>query len=268
MGNTIKTPDMTCPLCWETVSALIQFHPCPHRACRPCAQNWMETCERHGHDNVACPHCRQVVAVETCADVLERPYKPYQKTADDVPAAAVDEFTLTWLIENGARQCTECGAWMTNEQEQDPLICLCGYFYCWQCNECALDCSCYHCEFYDHISNADKYFAREGNRYTEEQRNEIHRWVEEARNRMNEPHEESVVEEPCEVYLTTIFLYEEPAEADFVASFSWSDAEWKIFKKKQLLKSKRFRQKSVDLEPQITWMRNVPSPALKRAMSC
>lgn len=202
---------MTCIICWEEDLVTEQqqvLRPCQHMACKACINDWIETCESQGHDEAKCPHCRQVISAETCQAVLCRLYKPKTKTAEDVPEE-LDDFTMTWLQENGARQCPHCGAWIINEEGNEPIMCLCGYCYCWNCDDCALDCDCCHNEIYDNVTGQDITIDRDELRVaTEADKRNFRAFLERRRNGedvLDSDESTSVLEEPAEADLTSIF---------------------------------------------------------------
>ena len=244
---------MACIVCLEDIplDAQVVLEPCHHTACQGCIRNWIETCEEQGHDEAKCPQCRQVMGEATCHAILGRPYQAKSLTADDI-SQELDDFTLTWLQENGAKQCKNCGAWLTNEEGQEALMCLCGYCYCWACDVSALDCDCGHDEFYDNVTgveinirNRDEDSSefpivvaaeedREHFRAFLEARRDAHRNDnsdddDESTNSEVEPveacSETSIIEEPAEVDFITIFDQEENAEANFVSIFDWCEED-------------------------------------------
>uniref|UniRef100_A0A7S3L0S8 RING-type domain-containing protein n=1 Tax=Amphora coffeiformis TaxID=265554 RepID=A0A7S3L0S8_9STRA len=245
---------MACIVCWEDIppDAQVFLQPCQHTACRGCVQNWIETCEQQGQDDAKCPHCRQVMSHATCQAVLGgRPYQAKRLTADDVPQE-LDEFTLTWLQENGARQCKNCGAWLTDEEEgQEPLMCLCGYCYCWTCDMSALDCDCGHDEFYDNVTGEGITIRNRGASSseddpiivlaTEEDREDFRAFLEARRDahrggdsdddddddESNHPEAETI-EESAEANFISIFEQEVEAEANFESILDWPSPEAKV----------------------------------------
>lgn len=243
---------MTCIVCLEDhLDDLQVLNPCKHKACLGCIKDWIETCESERHDEAKCPHCRQVIEDTTCQNILGRQYTPKHRTTEDVPLE-LDEFTMTWLQENGARQCLNCRMWMTNEETNDALMCVCGFCYCWNCDMCAEDCDCGHDEVYDNLRGEDVEIHGDSRRpvATEEECNDFLSFVHQARgagsgsdsdgeeqsvvdvqsqaeieeNRTEERVEE-FIEEPASAHFTSLFEFEEEADADFSSILEWPREE-------------------------------------------
>ena len=226
---------MTCVLCWDDLTQEQQqeLRPCHHVACKRCFKDWIETCENNGRHDVSCPYCRQAIEMEICNDILGRCYEAKSKTAEDAPDE-VDDFTLSWLQENEARQCPHCGVWMMMTEEEDdnnPVMCRCGYCYCWTCEKCALLCDCYHSDIYDNVTGEELKFDREDVlAASEEDYLNFRAFLARRRNRelgdgTQADSHETVAEEPAEVDFMTIFDVEEPAEALFVSFLEWFEEE-------------------------------------------
>jgi hypothetical protein len=47
----------------------------------------------------------------------------------------IDEFTLVYLREQGARQCPDCGVWIMLEEGCDNVMCRCGCRFCYCCGQ-------------------------------------------------------------------------------------------------------------------------------------
>lgn len=217
---------MTCIICWEEdlevkqQQQVVVLQPCRHTACKACLKDWIQTCERQGHDAAACPHCRQTIASETCRAILQRPYRRKHKTVDEAQGDELDDFTATWLQENGARQCPHCGAWIVSEEESsgEPVMCLCGYCYCWNCDDCALDCDCHHEEIYDNVTQQDIVIDRDTLRVaTEAEKRNFRAFLERRRNGEDDYSSDSNDKDEDEESV----IIEEPAEADVKALFDF-----------------------------------------------
>jgi hypothetical protein len=175
---------------------------------------------------------------------------------EDVSDQPVDDFTMTWLQENGARQCVECGAWTVNEEGVNTNICACGYCYCWDCDDNAFHCPCQHSDFFDPLSGGEFYVNRNAdNHVTDEEKTKFLTSLHEYRHHVNQASEvteeeaSQVMEEPCEVFIGSIFDHEEPIEADVVALFDWSC------------------DNCISSMPVIHWYRNTHKPIV-RCVTC
>lgn len=214
--NTNSTEDLDCIVCWEPIPTTLPVElACGHEACRPCIQSWIERCEKEGHDNATCPHCRQVLDTES---ILGRPFQTHAQTA----TATDDSFTQVWLQDHDAHQCSNCGVWMVQEEDEIgegvATACVCGYIYCWTCKGGAEGCECDHCEFYDQLTDttlcmsvADRFpvagpeqFEESLSDFMEKRKEAIHKY-ERGDEEEDEDDEEELQEEPAEADLLPLF---------------------------------------------------------------
>lgn len=268
---------MTCIICWEEENDLaiaidqqqqqVMLQPCRHTACQQCIKDWIETCETNSRDEATCPHCRQVLCQkQVCREILDRPYRPANRQTPAADDDWVDDFTMTWLQENGARTCPNCGAWMINEEESsEPEMCLCGFCYCWDCDDCALDCECNHHDVYDSLTDRNVTIDRDNLLVaTEEDRWDFRAFLQ--RRLEAEQPSETFVEEPAEADFVSIFDYEESAEADFVPITEWYEEE--II---SMIQEERTRMSEIPCSLQSqegNAYHPRPRSLIRRAMSC
>ncbi|CAB9513861.1 expressed unknown protein [Seminavis robusta] len=247
---------MTCMVCWEQTandstttpattttattaatssSKTLLTLPCNHGACHSCITNWIERCEGNGHDEATCPHCRQEIHPDAIAEIMGRPYERVSQKLTPEDAAIVDDFTQTWLDDNEARECSNCGMWSVREGDDSlqATACLCGYIYCWNCEDEAEDCGCDHHEYYDYLTD-DCYQMSDASDYpvaTEEDLQDFQAFMQRRKavicgddeneaDSDEEQEKQKVQEEPAEyVFLVSVFdECTEPAEYVFLAS--------------------------------------------------
>ena len=123
MGNKMAK-QANCSVCFERTKAgdLIKLNEtCQHEFCRSCLLRWF-------HTSVSCPKCRQDVHEKDIFRVTGgRPLTRAQDTdQEQAPNNLIDEFTLTWLQENDARQCPGCKNWIVRSAGCDNMKCRCG----------------------------------------------------------------------------------------------------------------------------------------------
>ena len=152
-STTTTTKSSSCFICFESCD-LVELQGCGHKACQECLVDWIKSCEEKGKDEASCPTCRQSIDNNQVTDILGRCFQRVpQKPIKD---AATDEFTMTWLQDQQACMCEECGIWIVYEEEQDgdskdeeagnktvAVTCMmCGYSFCWKCRNEETECEC------------------------------------------------------------------------------------------------------------------------------
>lgn len=135
----------SCAICLEipTIGYSLQ---CGHKFCLSCVEHWFEFQESCPSTTaLTCPHCREVVGESDVLAVLRRPVRLDSNDHSagnfhEVSAAAAssasegpDEFTLSFLAEQGARQCPDCGVWIILEDGCNNVMCRCGCRFCYCC---------------------------------------------------------------------------------------------------------------------------------------
>ena len=130
---------MPCPVCLndENDPAANNFPTlsCCSRnsTCKPCLEQWFTCCEISGRSVPTCPECRIAVSLEETESILGRPYVP-AVGLEEVTSQTMDELTEFWMSEN-TRTCGGCGAPIQKDGGCNEMMCLCGYSFCWHCNQ-------------------------------------------------------------------------------------------------------------------------------------
>ena len=161
-----------CPICMEEL--VVEQRPvtltgCNHTFCSPCAQSWFEHQEKTYSGNnpaqttpiINCPHCRQCVNEDDIIQVLGRraQERPVDSNNTTTPSSAsdqpMDEFTRTYLEEQGAKQCPDCGIWILLEDGCNHMMCRCGCRFCYCCGRRGMPCNQYGV-FFNNVINQEE----------------------------------------------------------------------------------------------------------------
>jgi hypothetical protein len=158
----IRIQSYCCLVCLEhqnepedAICVVLKMHLCGHRVCHECLKKWFSACEVAGRILPTCPGCRERFDEDEAADILGREYTPAGTTEQALDSDDTDEFTMAYLAEQGAKECTNCGAWIIREDGCDAMQCLCGYRFCWYCEKGCDECGCGHDEFYDNLLDCE-----------------------------------------------------------------------------------------------------------------
>jgi len=225
-----------CCVCYDEETAetrLLNVTGCQHQLCHACYETWLKQCERQFKTVPQCPDCKQETSVWQAAYVLSRAYEVAQPVRDR-DEESLDKALQTWLIEHECKQCAHCGAYIEREDGCDAVMCLCGYRFCWTCEDLD-ECQCEHYDFYDNVRGYDtnedlpvaskeelqdlkRYLGARKEGYTgsesaSESRSSEHDEIAEDNS------EEEIIEDAKGVFVTSMFAYEEPVDVYFGSIF-------------------------------------------------
>lgn len=128
-------PSDVCPICLEKEAATV-IDACGHATCQGCLATWFTKRSRRP----TCPLCNTELLRGYLVDLLG--INPPIDENDNVPAV-LDDLTSDWLAEEGAKQCPECGIWITKDGGCNHMDCVaCGQEFCWYCLETHMECEC------------------------------------------------------------------------------------------------------------------------------
>lgn len=153
MENTIA--NHCCSICMDSPSDPVKLRGCGHTGCQECFVDWIVSCEKKGKDEATCPTCRCKMDPSQVPTILGRAFQ----RVSQAPSSTEDEFTMSWLQDQQACKCEECGIWIVyeepakdEEEEGDEkkktaaVTCMvCGYSFCWGCRNEETFCEC-ECE--------------------------------------------------------------------------------------------------------------------------
>lgn len=126
----------TCPICLTEVTpdndfiVLEAVRPCLHEACPPCLTRWFA----HSQQKI-CPICSQEVESEYWVDLGGAEEVAHSAEATEtIRVCSLDDLTRDWLELNGAKQCPDCGIWITKDGGCNHMTCdVCSKDFCWGC---------------------------------------------------------------------------------------------------------------------------------------
>ena len=168
-----------CPICMEELVVgrrPVTLTGCNHTFCSPCAQTWFEhqeqTYSSSSNNNnptqtspiINCPQCRQCVKNDDIIQVLGRraqqqqQQRPVDSNITSPPSTSdqpMDEFTRTYLEEQGAKQCPDCGIWILLENGCNHMMCRCGCRFCYCCGRKGMPCNQFGL-FFNNVINQEE----------------------------------------------------------------------------------------------------------------
>lgn len=159
-----------CSICLEPTTALtggiVALGGCGHEFCTECLEVWFLQQERAGRSEsaaVICPACRRDVHDDDIRRVLGRTlYEPGDENdgnGETSPSTGsdtdddLDEFTMTYLEERGAKRCPECRIWVIREDGCDNIMCRCGCRFCYCCGRKG---ACQSVPFYNNFADLEE----------------------------------------------------------------------------------------------------------------
>ncbi|KAG7354560.1 zinc finger C3HC4 type domain containing protein [Nitzschia inconspicua] len=158
-----------CSICLDLAEDRVTLRLCGHEYCGECLETWFLRQERTSSKPPSCPECRAEVHNDDIICVLGRSIRSWSdcgqtETHPDDDWGDTEDFTLTFLQEQGARECPDCGMWIIKDDGCDNIMCRCGCRFCYCCGAKG---TCEGGPFYNNFAMLEEYVSYEWDPETE-----------------------------------------------------------------------------------------------------